>query len=61
MTEGELVRNLIRKASCSGCQFVDTHHGIGCFMFEDRAICCIKRLPGGKESLRVLDERRETP
>ncbi len=43
--KNESIQNLIRNADCSGCQYADTHEGISCYMFEDRAVCYVKRMP----------------
>lgn len=37
---------LMRGASCSGCDFEDTHEGDGCYMFPDRGVCYVKRISG---------------
>ncbi len=43
MMDKKQLKKAMRESDCTGCDHADTHEDDGCYMFEDRAICYIKR------------------
>ena len=43
LSADKAVKQMIRDADCGDCEWADTHHGISCYMFEDRGDCYVKR------------------